>query len=441
MQAVMAGKTLKEYFSRASVERLSASCGDPDWLRDRRMAAWEYYERHASDEGLTGTRFLTRLKEAHRLVLEPGAKGPIPEAFRPSLQSEWGPLAGCASYGCELSEKPWLSPEWANQGVLFLPLREALRSHEDLVKKHLFSRGGTDETVYTALHAAYLGQGSFLYVPKGLKLHQPLRNIGTHTGGHAGFFPHTLAVLEEGAEATVIDELHSASDSPGFCSLVSELVLGRAARLSYIQFQNLNQASGSALRQRTTLASDSYLYTLGMVAGGSFSSSYLESRLDGEGGQVDLLGLVLAGGAQEVEIRTLQDHQAKAGMSDALVKSILRGRAHFYFDGVVKIHKEGQNSNAFQSNPNLLLSPDCKAESIPTLEIEADDVACKHAASIGSIDEEERFYLLSRGVNPRETEELIVEGFAAELAQRLPDENLQERFVEILNRLTKQHAA
>ncbi len=125
----------------------------------------------------------------------------------------------------------------------------------------------------------------------------------------------------------------------------------------------------------------------------------------------------------------------RSGQSDALVKSILRGKARSYFDGVVKIYKSGQNSNAFQSNPNLLLSSEAKAESVPTLEIEADDVACKHAASIGSIDEDEKFYLLSRGVPLRETEAMIVEGFAAELARRLPNASLQERFVQILSNL------
>lgn len=434
-------KTLREFFSKASVEKLSAAMGDPAWLKEQRLAAWDFYEKNAADPALTGTRFLTGMKEAWRTPLEPGSKLGIPAALAASLDSDWGPLAGCASYGCEDSPAPLLSKELSAQGVLFMPLRQALLQHEGLVKKYLFSRTRIDETVYAALHAAYFGQGTFLYVPKNLKVSQVLRNVGVHTGGHAGFFPHTLVVLEEGAEAVLMDEVHSASAASGFCSQVSELVLGPGSRLSYVHFQNLNQASGSALRQRTVLSQDSYLYTLGMVAGGKYSTSYLESRLDGAGAQVDLLGLVLARGDQQIEIRTLQDHDARAGMSDALVKSILRGRSLFYFDGVVKIHKEGQNSNAFQSNPNLLLDEARVGESIPTLEIEADDVACKHAASIGSIDEDERFYLLSRGINPRDTENIIVEGFATELAQRLPNEALQEKFGEILKRLAQEHAS
>jgi len=183
------------------------------------------------------------------------------------------------------------------------------------------------------------------------------------------------------------------------------------------------------------LANDARLYTLGVVAGGAWSTSYIGTRLEGGGGNVDLLGLAIADGTQQMEIRTLQDHVGRSADSDALVKSILRGKSRFYFDGVVKIFKSGQNTNAFQSNPNLLLSSDARAESVPTLEIEADDVACKHAASIGSIDEDEKFYLLSRGIPIRETETIITEGFAAELAQRLPNEQLQERFVGILNKL------
>ncbi len=440
MSTALTGKPLKDFFSRASVERLSGKLGDPDWLKEKRLEAWKVWEAGAADPALSGTRFLRRMGEVHSLELDPGEAVPLPASFKPSLESDWGSLSGCLSFGCEENLEPALDPALAPRGVVFCSLREALKGHGELVKKHLFSRTRVDETAWAALHAAYLSQGCFLYVPKGVKLEKPFRVLGAHTAGHAGFFPHTLAVLEEGAEATLVDELHSATPRAGLAAQVSELVLGAGAQLNYVHFQNLNLSSVQVLRQRTNLGRDSYLYTLELAAGSALSTSYLESLVDGEGGRVDLLGLVLAGKDQQIEIRTLQDHRGRAGSSDALVKSILREEARFYFDGVVKIHKTGQNTNAFQSNPNLLLSTRCKAETVPTLEIEADDVACKHAASIGSIDEEERFYLLSRGINESDTENMIVEGFAAELAQRLPNEGLQEKFVEILNRLSRRHA-
>jgi Fe-S cluster assembly protein SufD len=365
LETLVAGKNLKDCFSRASVEKLSAAFGDPAWLKEKRLAAWEYYEKNAADAALTGTRFLSGLKEAHRMAVEPGAKEGLPLCFQPALHSEWGALAGSAAYGCEGSEKPYLTPELANQGVLFLPLKEALQRHGALVRRALFSRTSPEETIYTALHTAFLGQGTFLYVPQGVRVHQALRNVGVHTSGHAGFFPHTLVILEEGAEATLVDEVHSAHQRPGFCAQVSELVLGAGSRLSYIHFQNLNHASGSSLRQRTQLSQDSYLYTLGMVAGGRFSSSYLESRLDGAGGQVDLLGLVLAKDEQEIEIRTLQDHEARAGMSDALVKSILRGKSRFYFDGVVQIHKEGRIPTPSRATPTCFCPRTAKPNPSP----------------------------------------------------------------------------
>jgi Fe-S cluster assembly protein SufD len=309
------------------------------------------------------------------------------------------------------------------------------------VKAHLFSRTSATETSWAALNAAHTGQGAFLWVPKNVKLDKPFRSVAVHDGGQPGFFPRTLVILEEGAEVTLVDELHSGSEAPGYVSGASELIVGRNARLSYIHFQNLNRQSGAAQRQTTELERDAYLYTLGILHGSAWNSSYIGSKLKGEGANVDLLGLVLGDGKQRLEVRTLQDHLARGGNSDALIKTILRGHARAWFDGVVKIYKAGQNSNAFQSNPNLLLSSDAKAESIPTLEIEADDVACKHAASIGSIDEDEKFYLLSRGINPDDTEAMIVEGFAAELAQRLPHEQLQERFIAILNRLASKAGA
>jgi Fe-S cluster assembly protein SufD len=435
----VANKTFKEYFSTASVEKCSAAFGDPAWLRAKRLAGWAAFERlAAAADRQSGSRWLKGADKFVDQAIATGEKLALPDALKPAMDGEWGPLSGAMSYGCEGTEPVLLDDEAVKAGVVFLPLKEAIRSHAALLEKHLFSRTAVDETLYAALHAAYFGQGSFVHIPKRVKLTKPLRLRGAHTGGHAGFFPHTLVVAEEGSEATIVDEVHSAGGAAGLCAGVAELILGANASVNYISFQNLNRASGAALRQSTVLANDARLYTLGVVTGGAWSTSYIGTRLEGGGGNVDLLGLALADGDQQLEIRTLQDHVGRSADSDALVKSILRGKSRFYFDGVVKIYKSGQNSNAFQSNPNLLLSADARAESVPTLEIEADDVACKHAASIGSIDEDEKFYLLSRGIPLRETETIITEGFAAELAQRLPNEQLQERFVAILNRLASQ---
>jgi Fe-S cluster assembly protein SufD len=431
-----ATRTFKEHFSLESVERLSRSFGDTDWLRAKRLQGWEAFGRMlGASPRETGTRWLKTAERFPDQPLDGGAKLSMPRDLKPALDGEWGPLAGAMSFGCEATEPVLLDEEARSAGVLFLPLAEALRSHGEILRRHLFSRTRVDETLYAALHAAYFGQGALVYLPRNVKLEKPLRLRGVHTGGHAGFFPHTLVVAEEGAEATIVDEAHSAGEAPGLLSSVAELVLGPNSKVNYINVQGLNLASGAVLRQSTALADDARLYTLGVVCGGAWSTSFLGTRIEGGGGSVDLLGLALAKGGQQIEIRTLQDHVGRSGNSDALVKSILRGASRFYFDGVVKIFKSGQNTNAFQSNPNLLLSSEARAESVPTLEIEADDVACKHAASIGGIDEDEKFYLLSRGIPIRETETIITEGFAAELAQRLPNEGLQERFIAILNRL------
>jgi len=433
-------KAFKDYFSLASVEKLSASLGDPAWLKAKRLAGWAAFERlAAAPKDNAGTRWIRQAEKAVDSPIETGEKLGIPASLLPQLDGEWGPLAGAHSFGCEKSEPVLLSEAAKKAGVVFLPMAEAMKSHAALLEQHLFSRTSVDETLYAALHAAYFGSGTFIHVPKGVKLEQPLRLRGVHTGGHAGFFPHTLVVMGEGAEATVVDEIHSAGPAAGISAGVSELVLGPNSRLNYISFQNANRASGAALRQSTVLENDARLYTLGLVAGGAWSTSFLATKITGAGAFVDLLGLALGAEGQQIEIRTLQDHVGRSSDSDALVKSILRDKSRFYFDGVVRIFKSGQNTNAFQSNPNLLLSSDARAESIPTLEIEADEVACKHAASIGSIDEDEKFYLLSRGIPIRETETIITEGFAAELAQRLPSDALQERLHGILNKLASQN--
>jgi Fe-S cluster assembly protein SufD len=432
MSAALALRPLGQSLGLADVEAASQALADPAWLKERRLAAWAAWQRLAADPAASGTRFLEGLRQAFSFGV--AASSPAPEAQALSLDSAWGPLSGLLRYGQGLEPQALLSPALKAQGVRVLTLRQALAEQPELVRRHLFSCTRPDETSLAALHAALLGPGALVHVPRGVKVAAPLRLEGL--AGQA-FFPHTLVVLEEAAELTVVDSVASQGGEAGLTSAVSELVLGAASRLHYIHHQGLNTKSAFSLRQRTALASSAYLYTLSLVSGGAVSSSHIESSLQQEGGSVDLLGLVLAKGDQQVEIRTLQDHAARNGASDALVKSILRGKARFYFDGVVKIAKAGQGSNAFQSNPNLLLSSDCRAESIPTLEIEADDVACKHAASLGSLDEEQKFYLLSRGISEQDAETAIVEGFAAEVAQRLPTGPLQDSFIEMLAGLAR----
>ncbi len=429
-------QTLRARFGREAVETLTAQ--DPAWLKEKRLKAWEAFEGLSGIESASGSRWIDELKQAGQWAFEPGPALPLQASEAPTLsEGAWGTLSGASLYGPG-AHGPWaLSDAAKAAGVVYLPLREALRSHETLLKDRLFSSTAIDESAWAALNAAFLGDGHFLYIPKNVSLKEPFLSRGLHTASHAAFLPRTLVIVEDGAEATLVDEFASAGQAPGFCAAVSELYIGKNARLNYISHQDLNRASGFVSRQNTKLERDASLYTLGIVSGGAWSSSFIGTRLEGEGARADLLGLVLAAAGQKVEIRTLQDHLGLAGESDALIKSILRDQSRFYFDGVVRIFKSGQKSNAFQSNPNLLLSSDARAESIPTLEIEADDVACKHAASIGSIDENERFYLLSRGISPKDAEAVIVEGFAVELAGRLPNEQLQERFGALLEGLAK----
>ena len=158
-------KAFKDYFSRASVEKLSASFGDTPWLKAKRLAGWDAFEKLvASEERNTGTRWLKIADKFPDLPLETGEKLGIPADLKPGMDGEWGPLAGAMSYGCEASETALLDDEAKSAGVVFLPLREAIKTHAALLEKHLFSRTSVDETLYASLHAAYFGQGACLFL-------------------------------------------------------------------------------------------------------------------------------------------------------------------------------------------------------------------------------------------------------------------------------------
>jgi hypothetical protein len=196
----LAMKAFKDRFSRASVEKLSAEFGDTPWLKAKRLAGWDAFERMlASEERNSGTRWLKAADKFPDLALETGEKLAIPSELKPALDGEWGPQAGAMTYGCETTEAVLLDEEAKAAGVLFLPLREALKSHGPLLEKHLFSRTSVDETLYAALHAAYFGQGALVYIPKHVKLAKPLRLRGVHTGGQL----HVLGDIDQRALAEI----------------------------------------------------------------------------------------------------------------------------------------------------------------------------------------------------------------------------------------------
>ena len=315
----------------------------------------------------------------------------------------------------------------------------AAREYPELVEPRLFQQVPITFNRLVALAAALWQPGTFLYVPRGVHLEQPLHTrISLETPGRA-LLAHTLVILEEGASATLFSERTSPHpQTPGFHSGVTEIYLGDGSQLEYYDLQQWNVRTWDFSVQRARLERDARLNWIAGITGSRLSKSYREVYLTGSGADARLQGLVLAIGRQHLDIQTYQAHQAEHTTSNLLYKGVLAEKARTIFRGMIRVEPTGQRTDAYQTNRNLLLSPDTHADSIPGLEIEADDVRCSHAAAASPVDPDQMFYLMSRGISEREARTMLVYGFAEDVLQNIRLEpmrqQLQAAIAQLLNR-------
>jgi Fe-S cluster assembly protein SufD len=307
------------------------------------------------------------------------------------------------------------------RGLLLMPLERALLEHEELFRRHFMAQPATlGSAKFAALHEAFAKSGTFLYVPRGVEVELPIEIFHWLHGENAAVFPHTLLIADDLSKVTVIENFRSAHrDRGGFACGVNDLVVGQGAKVNYICAQTWNDKVLSIQINATTVARDASGLSLNVHLGGAYSRFESLSRLTGEGARSDLLAVCVADGSQEFDARTLQDHISPHTTSDLLYKNALTDRARNTFGGLIRVEPHAHFTDAYQTVRNLLLSDDAEANSMPGLEILADNVKCSHGATSGQIDEDEMFYLLSRGIPMSVAKQLLVSGFLNEVVDRL----------------------
>jgi len=305
------------------------------------------------------------------------------------------------------------------RGVVFCDLMEAAIKYPELVEPHLHALVPTSRSKFTALHGAFCAGGTFLYLPRGVVVELPFQSLTYLDVEGAAVFPHTLIVAEEDSEATLIGRYASPDLGWGFSDAVVEIVAGPAARVRYVSIQEWGEGVTHLEVQRATLDRDSEVRTLAVGFGGSLARTEAETVLEGEGASSETLGLFFADGRQHFDYRAEQDHTAPRTTSDLLHKGALRDESRAVFSGWVHVRPGAQKTDAMQTSRNILLSDRAKADAVPNLEIETNDVRCGHAASVGPVEDDTLFYLMSRGISRKEAERLIVLGFFQEVLDRI----------------------
>jgi Fe-S cluster assembly protein SufD len=284
---------------------------------------------------------------------------------------------------------------------------------------------------FTELSTAFVTGGALVRVPVGVAVAEPIVVVHWIDADGGAVFPRTVVVLGEDAEATVIERYQS-TDVAAFVDPVVELDVADAARLKYASVQDLGPRVWQTAYQASRVGRDSELTSTAIALGGDYARLRTDARLDGRGSTSRLMAVYFGAGDGMHDFRTMQDHAAPQTTSDLLFKGAVAGTAKGVYTGLIRVRKDAPGTNAFQTNRNLVLSEGAGAESVPNLEIETNDVRCSHASAVGPIDEEQRYYLESRGVPPEEAERLIVLGFFNEVLERLPSATLAARLRERL---------
>jgi Fe-S cluster assembly protein SufD len=442
--------------TRELVEAYSAALNEPGWMTARRLEAWRVFRDTPAPQ---------RSDELWRRVdLGAFKLDQIINSVTPAADGNVETPAGWPVLATAENAPGWLlnvngsnaqrqiSADLAARGVVFTDLDTAIREHGALVEQYLMTECvKLTSSYFAALHGALVHGGTLLYVPKGVTVELPLRTGTWMSAGQRTGFNHTLVVLEEGARATLIEEFASAGaggsrTAPTTAVVgnsrtasatpqtmydgVVELILRDGSQLDYVNVQDWGRDVWNFTTERAHIHAGATLHWVSGGLGARFTKTALEVDMLGEHGTALLSGVFFADSRQQMHYDTQQNHIAPGCKSDLLYKNALRDESRTVWRGNIRVFPKAQKTDGYQANRNLQLSSRSRADSIPGLEIEADDVRCTHGATVGRIEEEPMFYMATRGVPEVEARRLIVEGFFAPVIQRIPLEETRDRLTE-----------
>jgi Fe-S cluster assembly protein SufD len=304
-------------------------------------------------------------------------------------------------------------------GVIVSTIGEAADQHGELVSKYIGSLVSTQDDVFVALNDAGFRSGAFVYVPRGIAVEDPISLTTIQSETKTLLNQRSLIVVEEGAQVEVWEQYLSAGeDFDSVLNVVTELIVGDGARLRYVCGQALSEKSWIFGAQRAQVGRAGSLDWVALGFGSARGRVRMETRLVGEGADARVTGAYATHGRQHIDFDTTQEHAAPHTTSDLAFRGVLQDRSSAVWKGNIIVDPGAQKTDAFQDSRNLLISKRAHADSIPGLEIQANDVRCTHAAAVAQVDPEQLFYLRSHGIDEATAKQLVIEGFLAALVER-----------------------
>ncbi len=404
-------------FTTESIAGLSIQNKEPDWLRNIRLLAFQKFEN-------TPMPFSKRIDYSHiRLIkLTESSHSDIPPVSKDDYFKNKIINNFLEKYHTSIS-----ADELKKKNIILLDLQSAVHKYPELVKQFLtVDSTGAKNNKFDLLNRALWNGGTFLYVPKNIKVDLPLLSLFAYNQNNSFALPYNLIVLEEGSKVSLIDSIVSSNfENDSLLSNRVDIYLGANAKLNYIGIQECGENVSHFATKRAILKRDASLNWIEITLGSKLSNNNLEIQLEDKGAEAFISGLFLAGKNQQFEFNTTQMHAAPHTKSDLLFVGALRDNARTNYEGIIKVEKGAQKTDAYQKNKNLLLSKNARADSEPLLEIEANDVRCTHGATVGPVDKEDLFYLMSRGIEIELAKKLLVFGFFSNVVEKIPVEELQ----------------
>jgi Fe-S cluster assembly protein SufD len=429
-----------------AMDAIGGTGAKSDPLVERRRAAWDEYralpmptkkteEWRYTDLTKLEPESFEPLVDASGRAVQSVATDDLPGQVREILAGD-GVRSGTMVELDAVIARMELTQAAQDAGVVLAPIARLAEDRPELIEKFLYrSDIAPMEKKLWALHTAALSGGYALFVPKNVKVENPIHVIRWLSKADALLSTHSLIIVERGAEVTVIDEFVSDDLDGESLSLNGvEVFGGDGSLVNYLGLQRFGRGVKHFSMQHANTPRDCTLNSFNVTLGGSLSRCDITSHLEGPGSDSEMLALWFGDADQHFDYHTLQHHAAPNARSDLLFKGALTGSSESVFRGLIRVDVGAQQTDAYQTNRNLLLSPDAKATTLPSLEIAADDVKCSHGATVGQVDEHQLFYLTSRGLTRAQAERLLVFGFFGEVLARFPVESVQERMTDAIER-------
>ncbi len=414
-----------------SFETYFTQQGDPDYLIEARRKAMRSYE------SLDIPRF-EKSDLTHRNLaafkIEAAAAGNTWQAIADPYLAQDGQSSVLVIADGQVVLKRGLEQVEAN-GAVFTNLRSAAVSHRKLVEKHLGTAVSYDENQLISLQTALWRDGAFIYVPSGVTLTEPLQLICVTTASGHGSFPRNLIIAEASSAVTLYDAYLAAETITDELHVgVTEVVVGPDAHVVVGSVQDFPKAATTILSRRANVGKNGRMdWVFGELSEG-FTVADFGSVLQGDGSKSTSHAIAVGIGRAHIDMTARMIHIGRFSESDTMARGVMQGRSNGVYRGFTQIHKGASGSDGQQTEKLLMLSPQSRADAIPMLLIDENDVKCGHAASVGQISEDQLFYLMSRGISERDAKAMIVWGFLQPVLAEISIERMREAVTSMLER-------